>query len=56
MTSAELGRDTGNVDTLAELQDECDGDLEIEVWGRDAEPKAARYTTPGVRGLRSAVG
>lgn len=36
VTSAELDRDTGNVDTLAELQDECDGDLEIEVWG--AEP------------------
>ena len=34
MTSAELDRDTGNVDTLAELQDEYDGDLEIEVWAQ----------------------
>ncbi|MDT7597660.1 MAG: hypothetical protein QOJ06_3206, partial [Pseudonocardiales bacterium] len=36
VTSAQLDRDTGNVDALVELQDEYDGDLEIEVWGAEA--------------------
>jgi hypothetical protein len=42
VTSAELDRDTGNVDTLAELQDEYDGDLEIEVWGAEALSRKLR--------------
>ncbi|PZS37446.1 MAG: hypothetical protein DLM62_19175 [Pseudonocardiales bacterium] len=42
VTSAELDRDTGNVDTLVELQDEYDGDLEIEVWGAEALSRKLR--------------
>lgn len=42
VTSAELDRDTGNVETLAELQDEYDGDLEIEVWGAEALSRKLR--------------
>lgn len=36
VTSAELDRDTANVDAVADLQDEYLGDLEIEVWGIEA--------------------
>jgi len=42
VTSAELDRDTGNVDTLVKLQDEYDGDLEVEVWGAEALSRKLR--------------
>ncbi|MDQ4040037.1 MAG: hypothetical protein M3313_17230 [Actinomycetota bacterium] len=42
VTSAELDRDTGNIDTLRELQDEYDGDLDIEVWGAEALSRKLR--------------
>lgn len=42
VTSAELDRDTENVDTLASLQNEYSGDLEISAWGAEALSRMLR--------------
>lgn len=42
VTSAELDSDAGNVDTLAALQDEYEGDLDIEAWGAEALSRTLR--------------
>lgn len=47
VTSAELDRDTGNVDTLVKLQDEYGGELEIEIWGAEALSRKLRDALAG---------
>lgn len=42
VTSAELDRDTKNVDEMAALQNEYAGDLVIEVWGAEALSRMLR--------------
>jgi hypothetical protein len=42
VTSAQLERDTANVDTVDALQDEYADDLEIEVWGAEAVGRKLR--------------
>lgn len=42
ITSADLDRDTANVDELAKLQDEYAGDLDIAVWGAEALSRMLR--------------
>ncbi len=42
VTSAELDRDTTNVDTLVTLRKEYSGDIDIEVWGAEALSRALR--------------
>lgn len=41
-TSAELDNDTANVKELHKLQNEYDGDLDIEVWGAEAISRVLR--------------
>jgi hypothetical protein len=42
ITSAELDRDTQNVDEVAALQDEYENDLDIEFWGAEALSRKLR--------------
>ena len=42
ITSAAVESDTGNIDSLKELQDNYDGDLTIEVWGAETLSRKLR--------------
>lgn len=42
VSSATLDADTDNIDTLAALQDEYEGDLEIDAWGSEALSRMLR--------------